>query len=54
MKKCIRIAALLLASVLSVSVALGQAGVTPDEAKEKLAYSIGVQAYIYGQPLMDT
>ena len=40
--------------VLSVSGASGQTGVTPDEAKEKLAYSIGVQAYIYGQPLMDT
>jgi hypothetical protein len=40
--------------VLSVSVASSQTGVTPDEAKEKLTYSIGVQAYIYGQPLMDT
>ncbi len=40
--------------VCSVSFVSGQDSVTPDETKEKLAYSIGVQAYIYGQPLMDT
>lgn len=29
------------------------AAATADETNEKLAYSIGVQAYLYGQPLMD-
>ena len=33
--------------LLFASVASAQDKVTPDEAKEQLAYSIGVQAYFY-------
>jgi hypothetical protein len=50
----------LLCSMLFVSSAFAQAKITPDEAKkeaavaqENLAYAVGVQAYLYGQPLMD-
>jgi hypothetical protein len=54
------IAFLLLSALLFTSNIYAQDKVTPDAAKkqassaqENLAYTLGVQAYIYGQPIMD-
>jgi len=50
------LATLILASlvlVCSLAIQPVHAAATADDAKEQLAYTVGVQAYLYGQPMMD-
>jgi hypothetical protein len=44
---------LAIAAVCSFAIGRVNATMTPAEAKAKQAYAIGVQAHLYGQPLMD-
>lgn len=44
---------LAIAAVCSFAIGRVNATMTPAEAKTKQAYAIGVQAHLYGQPLMD-
>ena len=46
------LAALVLALTTTASAQKGKAALTPDEARAQQAYALGVQAYIWGYPMV--